>query len=228
MPNRERKQAEQWRSVAGELRRRYLEALLAGAQAAAEGVIREAIDTGTPEAVIDGEVIAPAMRVVGDLWERGKITVADEHLATQISMRVLALQREAFRAAGQRAGAPVLMLGIEGEQHILGLEMAASILTHAGYRVVMLGGDVPLSNLPAAIDRHRPVLVGLTATMPGTMSQLRAAIEGIRGHAPRTGVIAGGAGVPTSLGSVAGVAVCSHVGDAVELTDGLLHHSGLN
>jgi 5-methyltetrahydrofolate--homocysteine methyltransferase len=143
-------------------------------------------------------------------------------------MRVLTLQREAFRAAGRRAGAPVLMLGVEGEQHILGLEMAASILRHAGYSVVMLGGDVPLSSLPAAIDRHRPIVVGLTATMPGTVPQLTAAIDGIRGQAPRIGVIAGGAGVPTSLGSVAGVAVCDHVGDAVALTDGLLHRSALN
>jgi methanogenic corrinoid protein MtbC1 len=228
MPNRERKQAEHWRSVAGELRRRYLEALLAGTEDAAESVIREAIDTGTPEAVIGGEVIAPAMRMVGDLWERGKITVADEHLATQISMRVLALQREAFRAAARRADAPVLLLGIEGEQHVLGLEMAASILRHDGYSVMMLGGDVPLSNLPAAIDRHRPFVVGLTATMPGALGRLRAAIDGIHGHAPGVGVIAGGSAVPASLASVADVAVCSHIADAVALVDGLLHRSASN
>jgi methanogenic corrinoid protein MtbC1 len=92
----------------------------------------------------------------------------------------------------------------------------------------MLGGDVRLSDLSAAVERHRPAVVGLTATMPGTGSQLRAAIKAIRAHTPGVGVIAGGAAVPTSLSAMAGVAVCQHVGDTVELTDGLLHRSALN
>ncbi len=85
------------------MRRRYLDTLLLGFENQAERVIREAIEAGVPEGVIDAEVIAPGMRVIGDLWEAGAITVADEHLATQIATRVIALQREAFRAARRRA-----------------------------------------------------------------------------------------------------------------------------
>jgi cobalamin-dependent methionine synthase I len=134
MPNRESQRTGKWRSVIGELRRRYLDALLSGAE------------------------------------------------------------DEAFRSARRRAGAPVLLLGIQGEQHTLGLQMAASILMHAGYRVIMLGGDLPLDELPAAIDRHRPAVVGLTATMPSTVEQLTEAIEGVLHHAPGAGVIVGGSG----------------------------------
>jgi methanogenic corrinoid protein MtbC1 len=228
MSNRESEGTGAWRSILGTLQRRYLDALLIGTEDEAERVVREAIDAGTPEAVIGEEVIAHAMRVVGELWERGAITVADEHLATQISTRVLMLEREAFRAVRRRADATVLLLGIEGEQHILGLQMAASILKHAGYDVVMLGGDVPLAVLPTAIDRHRPAVVGMTATMAATAARLRPAIEAVQADAPRVGVIAGGAGTPASLGSLPGVAVCHHVRDAVELTDGLLHRAGFN
>ena len=228
MSNRESERAKKWQPVVGELRRRYLDALLIGVEEVAELVVRDAIGAEMPQAVIDAEVITPAMRTIGDLWEGGAITVADEHLATQISTRVLMLQREAFRAVERRPGAPVLLLGMPGEHHILGLQMAASMLLHAGYGVVMLGGDVPLSDLSAAVDRHRPAVVGLTATMPGAGAQLTAAIEAVRVHAPGIGVIAGGAGVPTSLSAVAGVMVCQYVGDTVELTDGLLHRSALN
>jgi methanogenic corrinoid protein MtbC1 len=228
MPNRESQRTGKWRSVIGELRRRYLDALLSGAEDEAERVVREAIDAGAPEAVIDADVIGAAMQIIGDMWESGAITVADEHLATEISVRVLMLQRETFRSARRRAGAPVLLLGIQGEQHTLGLQMAASILMHAGYRVIMLGGDLPLDELPAAIDRHRPAVVGLTATMPSTVEQLTEAIEGVLRHAPGAGVIVGGSGAPDSFPAFAGVVACRHVGDAVELTDGLLHRSALN
>src|SRR5215210_7037349 len=82
-------------TVKERLGRAYAEALLAGDEVAAEVTIREAMDASLTSAEIDDEIIAPALWFVGDLWERGEITVADEHLATEISTRVLALQQEA-------------------------------------------------------------------------------------------------------------------------------------
>ena len=72
------------------------------------------------------------MVTVGDRWARGEIGAADEDLATDISMRMIALQREAFRVARKRSSATVL-LGpcVEKERHVVGLEMAASALLHA-------------------------------------------------------------------------------------------------
>jgi hypothetical protein len=51
----------------------FTEALLSGDPRAAELVVRDAIDAGLPQGVIDEAVIAPAMREVGDLW----LTVVD-------------------------------------------------------------------------------------------------------------------------------------------------------
>ena len=63
------------------------------------------MEAGLATADIDDEIIAPALWLVGELWERGDISVADEHLATEISLRVLALQREARRVASSRGSA---------------------------------------------------------------------------------------------------------------------------
>ena len=38
--------------------------------------------------------MAPALRRIGEGWASGELSVADEHLATQISTRMVALQRE--------------------------------------------------------------------------------------------------------------------------------------
>jgi B12 binding domain len=69
----------------------------------AEIAIREATDAGLGTAEIDDAIIAPALWLVGELWERGEISVADEHIATEISIRVLALEREAQRVVEARA-----------------------------------------------------------------------------------------------------------------------------
>src|SRR5215207_11049036 len=79
----------------------YARAVLAGDEVAAELAIRDALDAELTTAEIDDEIIAPALWFVGELWARGEISVADEHLATEISVRVLALQRESERLVQQ-------------------------------------------------------------------------------------------------------------------------------
>ena len=95
----------------------YARALLQGDEIAAEMAIREAIDARLSTAQIDDEIIAPALWLVGRLWARGEISVADEHLATNISLRVLALQREATRTVHERTGSTALLAAPEGEMH---------------------------------------------------------------------------------------------------------------
>src|SRR5919107_5236675 len=92
-----------------ELGQAFAKALLAGDEVAAELVVRDALDARLSTAEIDDEIIAPALWLVGRLWARGEISVADEHLATSISLRVLALQREATRTVRDRSGRTALL-----------------------------------------------------------------------------------------------------------------------
>jgi MerR family transcriptional regulator, light-induced transcriptional regulator len=217
-----------WQALLPDFQRGYADAVLGGSEETAERIVREAMEAGIPEGVISGEIVAPAMRTVGDLWENGMLSVADEHLATEISIRVLALQRDAFRTAARRAAHRVVLAGIEGERHGLGLTMAGSVLVHAGYDVRMLGPDLPMSCLAPAVERHRPSVVGLSVTQPGLASLVPQAVAEVRRVAAHAGIIIGGAGASPRLVALPGVVVCEHVADAVELTDGLVQRAALN
>lgn len=219
---------EHWRTILADLRRGYFDALVDGAGAEAERVIREAIEAGVPEPVISGEIVAPAMRGVGELWADGMLSVADEHLATEISLRVLALQREAFRASRARSMHPIMLTTVEGERHGLGLQMAASVLLHAGYDVRMLGTDLPMAELATAVAHHRPSVVGFSAVTSSLNGLLSEAVDEVRRAAPHTPVILGGAAAPEAAGAWPGVRLCRHVADAVEVTDALVHRAALN
>lgn len=212
----------------GRLREAYAESVLAGDEGGAERTIREAIDAGLTEGVIDDAVIAPSMRRVGDLWAAGEISVADEHLATGITMRMVALLREYLRVAGARPEHRVLLAGMEHERHTVGLEMAGSVLMHGGYEVLTLGPDVPVDALAAAMERHRPSLVGLSATLSATAKLLPAAIYGIRAAEPGVGILIGGPAASLRMEATPGIAVCTHVTDALELADGLVQRAALN
>ena len=168
----ENESREAYEAKVSALGRAYVDALLSADQVATEIAIREAMDAGLGTAQIDDEIIAPALWHVGDLWERGEISVADEHVATEISIRVLALQREAQRVAQTRGDFRVLLAAPAGEQHVVALRMVDNLLRDAGYDVAMLGSDVPTEALAKLVNRRPPHVVCLTSTMPGAAGEV--------------------------------------------------------
>ena len=116
-----------------------------------------------------GEVILPYLRELGDRWERGEASVAQEHFASNVIRgRLLALARGWDRGGGPRA----VLACAPGEQHDLGLIAFGLALRARGWRIVYLGADTPVASVadaaapvtgdaehPAAQDAGGEVLV---------------------------------------------------------------------
>jgi methanogenic corrinoid protein MtbC1 len=211
-----------------ELGRAYASALLAGDEVGAELAVRDAIDAKLSTAEIDEEIIAPALWLVGRLWARGEISVADEHLATEISLRVLALQREALRTARARSGRKALLAAPAGELHIVALQMIANLLRDAGYTVLMLGPDVPAGALAESAVRHEPGLICLTATMPDVSDRVMLAIHEVERGWPGAGFVLGGRGLSARLRPRPGIHVCRRVSEVVDAADAVMKRAELN
>jgi MerR family transcriptional regulator, light-induced transcriptional regulator len=211
-----------------DLGRAYADALLSADEAAAEIAIREAMDSGLETAQIDDEIIAPALWLVGDLWERGEVSVADEHIATEISIRVLALQREAQRVAQTRGEHRVVLAAPAGEQHIVALRMVDNLLRNAGYDVAMLGSDVPGEDLIILMHRRPPAAVCLTSTMAEPAGEVLATIGALQRRWPAMGFVIGGSGLASRVHSRPGIDVCHRVSDAVEAVDAMVKGGSRN
>ena len=212
----------------GEMSRSYAVALLAGDEVAAEAAVRKAMDAGLGTAEIDDGIIAPALWLVGDLWERGEISIADEHLATEISTRVVTLQREAVRVAGGRRDHRVMLATPAGEHHVVALRMLDALLREGGYDVLMLGPDVPPNVLADIASRYEPDAICLSSTMAGGSDALFAAIDEIRRRLPQTGFLVGGRGVAARMRPLPGVDVAAHVSGAVDAVDALVQRAHMN
>ena len=211
-----------------ELGQAYAAALLSGDEIEAETAIREAMDASLTTAEIDDEIIAPALWLVGELWERGEITVADEHLATEISMRVVTLQREAQRVVLSRGDHRVILAAPAGELHVVALRMIANLLRHAGYDVLLLGADVPADALAASARHHEPVVICLSATMRGGDEQVTTTMNAVHQAWPRAGFVIGGRAVASRVRSRPGVDVCGRVSEVVEAVDAMVQRAAQN
>ena len=209
-------------------RRAFTLALIEGDSLAAEVLIREAMDANLTVALIDDEIIAPALYIVGELWEQGNISVAEEHLATEIVVRVLALQREARRVAGERQGHRVLLAAPSGEQHVVALRMVHNLLHDAGYEVVMLGASVPTEALAEFAIRHRPGAVCLSATMPVPAAEVDLLIQTVQLSRPHAAFVVGGRGFTGRVPARAGIAFCDRVTEVVETVDAVVQRAQFN
>ena len=211
-----------------DLGRAYAQALLAGDEIGAEMAVRDAIDARLTTSQIDEEIIAPALWLVGRLWARGEISVADEHLATSISLRVLALQREVSRTALGRAGRKAMLAAPTGELHIVALQMIANLLREAGYTVLMLGPDMPPDALAEAACRHEPEVICLTATMPDVSDRVMLTIHEVERGFGGAGYILGGNGLSPRLRARPGMHVCARVSEVVDAADAVVKRAELN
>jgi len=175
---------------------RFTAALCAADGPGAEAVVAEALNAGIPPTAIQVEVISRGMQRIGELWAQGELSIADEHVATGLSNRALLPLQEPLQVAPPRSRERIVLAGVEGQTHVLGLQMVADVLGGAGYDVLNLGADAPTGALHAFVAEHMPAIVGLSSTQSGDAPRLAGAILAVNAaHGPAR-VMLGGNGVP--------------------------------
>jgi methanogenic corrinoid protein MtbC1 len=142
-------------------------------------------------AVFDG-LVTDAMRLVGERWARGELSIADEHWASQTLVRALDLVRPELGPEG-RVGPLVVIASVAGELHSLGLVCLEQCLSEAGWQVANLGADVPAEDLARFVRERSPQCVALAAIHPARLPVVAATAAAIR-------EAAGGARFPILLG----------------------------
>ena len=123
------------------------------------------------------EVLAPVLAAIGDRWEAGELTVAQEHLASGVVRahleKLLADVRGGVRGIAVLACAP-------GERHELGLLMLAVLLRADGWQVAYLGADTPLEDAVVLATELDARLLCVSATMPASILAVSEALEAAR------------------------------------------------
>ena len=106
------------------------------------------------------EVVLPYLRELGDRWERGEASIAQEHFASGILRgRLLGLAR----GWGLGVGPAAVLACLPGEQHDLGLVAFGLALRARGWRIVYLGPDTPIETIEETSRLLQPSLVVLHA-----------------------------------------------------------------
>ena len=176
-----------------ELRSAFLECLIAPDARRAGVVIADGLAGGTSAASLYLDVIDPAMRDVGLLWERAKIGLAQEHLATQITQSVIATLGLQLRAdASVGTGRVALVASTPGERHALGGQIVADFLESQGWSTLALGPNTPLTDLLTFARDQQADLVALSTALPRNLLSVTRACGLLRRLDPAPLIVVGG------------------------------------
>jgi methanogenic corrinoid protein MtbC1 len=140
----------------------FAETLLRADEKEAGAVLMQAYLSGAALPALFDQTITKAMHHIGELWFKGRITVADEHLATRVvlsALQTLSAVMMPVQATGQKA----ICCGIEGDLHELPVQLARIVLESEGWDAQSLGPNTPLFALSDMVARQRPQLVCISA-----------------------------------------------------------------
>jgi MerR family transcriptional regulator, light-induced transcriptional regulator len=128
-----------------------------------------------------GEVVMPYLHELGERWERGEASVADEHFASNLLRgRLLGLARGWDRGLGPRA----LLACAPGEQHDLALIVFGLALRERGWRITYLGPDTPVDSLANAARMLEPAAVVIAVTTPQRLAGTEASLRKVARSVP--------------------------------------------
>ena len=188
--------------------RRDLDVSLSGFdEARAHAVLDELLSTATLDSILS-DVLIPFLRELGKRWERGEITVAQEHFASSVLRgRLLGLARGWDRGIGPR----VLLSCAPGERHDLGLVVFGLALRARGFRILYLGADTPIESVAQTARTAHPHAVVISAVSAERFKEIAGALRELAAAYP---VYLGGAGATTVGGEFPTL-----TGDPVEEAD---------
>jgi excisionase family DNA binding protein len=138
--------------------------LVAGHEEETGALLLNAYLHGTSLSALFDRVVTPAMHQIGDLWYRGELTIADEHLATQTAIAALQKLRSVIHVA-LPSELKALICGIEGDLHELPIHLSHALLEADGWEVINLGPNTPFYAAADALAKHRPRLLCISAKL---------------------------------------------------------------
>ncbi len=145
----------------------------------AHQILDRAFALRTLEQVL-GDLVLPCLRSIGDRWELGEVSVAQEHFASSLlRSRLLTL------AQGWNSGSgPAAALACPpGELHDIGLICFGLALWRRGWRIFYIGQDTPIDELRQMAASMKLSLLVVAAHSPELLREPAQELRALAGEA---------------------------------------------
>jgi len=177
-----------------------------------------------PEKVLN-EALVEGMRIVGIDFRDGILFVPEVLLAANAMKGGMEILRPLLVETGAEPVGKVVIGTVKGDIHDIGKNLVAMMLEGAGFEVIDLGINTDAAQFLAALDEHKPDILGMSALLTTTMPYMKVVIDTLKelGRRSEQIVLVGGAPLNEEFGSAIGAdAYCRDAAVAAETAKSLV------
>jgi methylmalonyl-CoA mutase cobalamin-binding domain/chain len=177
-----------------------------------------------PQAVLNDGLVE-GMRIVGIDFRDGILFAPEVLLAANAMKAGMEVLRPLLAETGATTIGKVVIGTVKGDIHDIGKNLVAMMLEGAGFEVINLGINTDADEFIAALDEHKPDILGMSALLTTTMPYMKVVIEALKEKNIRDDyiVLVGGAPLNEEFGKAIGAdAYCRDAAVAAETAEALV------
>jgi len=172
----------------------------------------------SPERVLN-DALVEGMRIVGVDFRDGILFVPEVLLAANSMKAGMTILRPLLVETGVERVGKVVLGTVKGDIHDIGKNLVAMMLEGAGFEVVDLGINTDAEKFIAALEEHKPDILGMSALLTTTMPYMKVVVDELKRRGIRDDyiVLVGGAPLNEEFGAAVGAdAYCRDAAVAAE------------
>lgn len=169
----------------------YFNSLAGGDKNHCSEIVKELLSQKVDIKDIYTDLFQRSLYRMGKLWDDGKLNIAEEHSATQITLQLINTilpNHKKNKKIGKRA----IISCIDKEYHEIGARMVANIFEFNGWETEFLGASVPAKDIIKFIKLKNPDVIGLSFNFYMNLLKLYTVVEHIKKFFPDKKIIFGG------------------------------------
>lgn len=184
LPTQENTEADIWEQYQSHM----IEAISQFDESVLNDVYNEAMSL-YPVDIVTRQLLTPLLKHLGKRWQTSEGSVAEEHFFSVFMRNKLGAR---FHHRNRRNTGPRLIAAcLPGEHHEFGLLLFALSAHARGYRLILLGANMPLAELPHVIQRTHSQGVVLSGSVQMDTASFKTELQNLA-HASSVPVFVGG------------------------------------
>lgn len=114
------------------------------------------------------KILKPVMYDIGEHWSTNKISIATEHVASNIAQTLVKIIMD--RVSGSANKKKILICVPLGEEHHLGCDVLETYLSIKGFIIYNIGTSLPTESIMSFIEYNRPDIIFVSITLQDNIS----------------------------------------------------------
>ena len=109
------------------------------------------------------KILRPVMSKIGEDWQNGKLSIATEHVASNVAQTLVKIIMEQVSGSGKKK--KIMICVPVGEEHHIGCDVLETYLTIKGFKVYNMGTSIPTESIIEFLNMKKTIPVFIVALL---------------------------------------------------------------